>query len=88
LGDIKCKEAGSHILRIFAQLPVTNLFVKFLDCFILFKKRFAVKKISTEGVYVRIGAFELDEPIPELNEPYAFVILKPWIDVNNVGTLF
>jgi hypothetical protein len=36
---------------------------------------------------VRIGAFELDEPVPELNEPYAFVILKPWIDVNNVGTL-
>ena len=36
---------------------------------------------------MRIGAFELDEPVPELNEPYAFVILKPWIDVNNVGTL-
>jgi hypothetical protein len=36
---------------------------------------------------VRIGAFELDEPVPELNEPYAFVILKPWIDVNNVGTM-
>ena len=46
-----------------------------------------MKEVSTEGVYVRIGAFELDEPIPELNEPYAFVILKPWIDVNNVGTL-
>jgi hypothetical protein len=36
---------------------------------------------------VRIGAFELSEPIPELNEPYAFAILRPWIDVNNVGTL-
>jgi len=36
---------------------------------------------------VRIGAFELNEPIPELNEPYAFAILRPWIDVNNVGTL-
>ena len=36
---------------------------------------------------MRIGAFELNEPIPELNEPYAFVSLRPWIDVNNVGTL-
>ncbi len=36
---------------------------------------------------MRIGAFELSEPIPKLNEPYAFAILRPWIDVNNVGTL-
>jgi len=35
---------------------------------------------------VRIGAFEVKEPIPELNEPYVFAILRPWIDVNNVGT--
>ena len=36
---------------------------------------------------MRIGAFELEEPIPELHEPYAFAILQPWIDVNNVGSL-
>jgi PAC2 family len=36
---------------------------------------------------VRIGAFELSDPIPPLHEPYAFTILRPWIDVNNVGTL-
>ncbi len=36
---------------------------------------------------MRIGAFELSDPIPQLNEPYAFTILRPWIDVNNVGTL-
>jgi hypothetical protein len=36
---------------------------------------------------MRIGAFELKEPIPELNEPYVFTILQPWIDVNNVGSL-
>ena len=35
---------------------------------------------------MRIGAFEVREPIPELNEPYAFATLRPWIDVNNVGT--
>jgi hypothetical protein len=36
---------------------------------------------------MRIGAFELNEPISELNEPYVFAILHPWIDVNNVGSL-
>ncbi|HUJ68371.1 MAG TPA: PAC2 family protein [Syntrophorhabdales bacterium] len=36
---------------------------------------------------MRIGAFELSEPVPELNEPHALAILRPWIDVNNVGTL-
>jgi len=39
------------------------------------------------GEKVRIGAFELNEPVPELKEPYALAILRPWIDVNNVGTL-
>ena len=36
---------------------------------------------------MRIGAFEVKEPIPELNTPYLFAILRPWIDVNNVGSL-
>jgi hypothetical protein len=36
---------------------------------------------------VRIGAFELDEPIPDMHEPYCFATLRPWIDVNNVGTM-
>ena len=36
---------------------------------------------------MRIGAFEVEEPLPELNTPYVFVILHPWIDVNGVGTL-
>jgi hypothetical protein len=36
---------------------------------------------------VRIGAFEVKEPVPELNEPYVFATLRPWIDVNNVGSL-
>ncbi len=39
------------------------------------------------GQQMRIGAFEIDEPIPKLRQPYAFAILRPWIDVNNVGTL-
>jgi predicted ATP-grasp superfamily ATP-dependent carboligase len=36
---------------------------------------------------MRIGAFELNEPVPELREPHVLAILRPWIDVNNVGTL-
>ncbi len=36
---------------------------------------------------MKIGAFELYEPIPKLKEPYCLAILRPWIDVNNVGSL-
>jgi hypothetical protein len=36
---------------------------------------------------MRIGAFEVREPIPELKDPYVFAILRPWIDVNNVGSM-
>jgi len=36
---------------------------------------------------MRMGAFEVMGPVPELNDPYVFAILRPWIDVNNVGTL-
>ncbi len=36
---------------------------------------------------MRIGSFELIEPVPELNEPYVLAALRPWIDVNNVGSL-
>jgi hypothetical protein len=36
---------------------------------------------------MRIGAFEFEEPIPELKDPYVFATLRPWIDVNNVGSL-
>lgn len=36
---------------------------------------------------MKIGAFELSSPLPEMNEPIAFAVLRPWIDVNSVGTL-
>lgn len=34
-----------------------------------------------------MGAFELNEPVPELKEPHALAMLQPWIDVGSVGTL-
>jgi predicted ATP-grasp superfamily ATP-dependent carboligase len=36
---------------------------------------------------MRIGAFEIQEPLPKLQEPHVLVSLRPWVDVNNVGTL-
>ena len=36
---------------------------------------------------MRLGAFELDEPLPKLNGPHALVSLRPWVDVGNVGSL-
>ena len=36
---------------------------------------------------MRLRAFELYEPVPQLKVPHALAILKPWVDVSNVGTL-
>lgn len=36
---------------------------------------------------MRIGGFQLVDPVPECNETYVLATLRPWIDVNNVGTL-
>ena len=36
---------------------------------------------------MRIGAFEFDEPLPDLMEPHAIATLRPWIDVGSVGAL-
>ena len=36
---------------------------------------------------MKIGGFRLLDPVPECNEPYVFAALRPWIDVNNVGSL-
>jgi hypothetical protein len=36
---------------------------------------------------MRLGAFEIDEPLPKLKEPHAVAMLRPWVDVGSVGTL-
>lgn len=36
---------------------------------------------------MRIGAFELQEPLPELRDPHVFAMIRPWVDVGSVGTL-
>ncbi len=36
---------------------------------------------------MRIGVFDIIEPLPELNEPHAIAILRPWVNVGRVGAL-
>ena len=36
---------------------------------------------------MKIGAFEIIEPVPELSNTCAIAILKPWVDVGRVGTI-
>ena len=36
---------------------------------------------------MKIGAFEIVEPVPELRDPHAFAMIRPWVDVGSVGTL-
>ena len=36
---------------------------------------------------MRLGEFELKEPVPELKEPHLLAVLRPWIDVGRVGSL-
>ena len=36
---------------------------------------------------MRIGAFEIKEPLPQLEEPHAITILRPWVNVGRVGAL-
>ncbi|MFC1988658.1 PAC2 family protein [Chloroflexota bacterium] len=36
---------------------------------------------------MRVGAFELVEPLPKLREPHVLATLQPWIDAGSVGTL-
>ena len=36
---------------------------------------------------MKLRAFELDEPLPELKDPLAIAMLKPWVDVGRAGSL-
>ena len=36
---------------------------------------------------MRIGPFEMADPLPQLDEPHALVMLRPWVDVGSVGTI-
>ena len=36
---------------------------------------------------MKIGAFQIHEPVPELRDPHVFAMVRPWVDVGSVGTL-
>ena len=36
---------------------------------------------------MKLLAFDLNEPVPELKEPHALAIIRPWTDVSSVGSL-
>src|SRR5438876_10726801 len=36
---------------------------------------------------MRVGAFEISEPVPELHDLHALVMIRPWVDVGSVGSL-
>lgn len=36
---------------------------------------------------MNIGAFEIQEPIPELRKPHVIACLRPWVDAGSVGSL-
>ena len=36
---------------------------------------------------MRLNSFDLNEPIPELYQPHALAIIRPWTDVSGVGSL-
>ena len=42
---------------------------------------------ATVSPVMRIGEFDIAEPVPELHEPHLLAVLRPWIDVGNVGSL-
>ena len=36
---------------------------------------------------MRLRAFDLNESVPELNNPHALAVIQPWMDVSRVGSL-
>jgi len=36
---------------------------------------------------MRVGAFELREPVPDLKGTHALAVLRPWVDVGSAGTM-
>jgi hypothetical protein len=36
---------------------------------------------------MKIGAFDIHEPVPALRDPHVIAMIRPWVDVGSVGTL-
>jgi len=40
-----------------------------------------------QDICMRIGAFEIQEPLPEFKDLHAIALLYPWVDAGSVGTM-
>ena len=49
--------------------------------------RFAKFLSLWQDMRMRIGAFEIQEPVPEFKDLHAIALLHPWVDAGSVGTL-
>ena len=44
-------------------------------------------RLFCQDIDMRIGAFELHEPLPELREPHVFTMVRPWVDVGSAVSI-
>lgn len=44
-------------------------------------------EVWQDSSIMMIGAFDIQEPLPELNDPHVFAMIRPWVDVGSVGSL-
>ena len=38
-------------------------------------------------ILMKVGAFEVQEPLPELKDPHVLSLLVPWVDAGSIGTM-
>lgn len=46
-----------------------------------------IVSLMCQYTLMKVGAFDIHEPLPALQEPHAISLLLPWVDAGNVGTL-
>jgi len=44
-------------------------------------------EVWQDSSIMMIGAFDIQEPLPELKDPHVFAMIRPWVDVGSVGSL-
>ena len=71
--------------RFFAGVTVSSLLI--CDCPEGRRSRVEIRLLFWQHGAMKIGAFNINEPVPELHEPHAFAMIRPWVDVGSVGTL-
>lgn len=53
----------------------------------LLRPLFAKSGLLWEDRAMRIGAFEIQEPVPDFKDLHVIALLHPWVDAGSVGTL-